>query len=189
MKHPSVFKASSFILLSLSTLALPHPSTKPADIEVAPAGESSWRLATEPKDDDPLTQEAKHADDDPDPDMGSLQLIEAVGVRDEQEWESAFSADMGSTFRGAADAVTVPFEYMPNSQRIPDGFGIVQMLANAALRAKLPCGSIYTVGSLPQPAHGWILLCDHKQHAYSVMFVGHDWKLRNLSSVRSTVKR
>jgi hypothetical protein len=188
MKQPWMLAAIPFILLSLTTSALPHPSTKPVLIEVAPAGGSAWRLATEPKDDDPLTQAARHAADDPDPDMGSLQLIEAVRVRDEQEWEAAFAADMGSAFRGAADAVTVPFEYVPNSQ-IPNGFGIVQMLANAVLRTKLPCGSIYTVGSVPQLAHGWILVCDHKQHAYSVMLVGHDWKLRDVSSNRQTAKR
>lgn len=162
--------------------------SRPALIEVAPAGESARRLVTE-TDDDPLTQAVRHAADDPDPDAGSLQLIEAVRVRDEQEWESAFSSDMGSAFQGAADAVSVRFEYMPNSQRIPDGFGIVQMLANAALRAKFSCESIYTVGSLPRPAHGRILLCDHKQHAYSVMFVGYDWKLGDLGSVRGPGKR
>jgi len=112
--------------------------------------------------------------------------VETVRVRDEQEWESAFAADMGAAFQGAADAATVPFEYMPNAQRIPDGFGVVQMLANAALRAKRPYGAIYSVRSVPQPAHGWILVCDHKQHAHAVMLVGHDWKLREMSSVRQT---
>lgn len=189
MQKTWVSTAIPFVLLWLTTSALPHSLTKPVLIEVAPAGESSWGLATEPKDADPLTQAARRAADDPDPDMGTLQLIEAVRVRDEQEWESAFAADMGSTFQGAADAVTVPFEYMLSSTRIPDGFGIVQMLDNAALRAKLPCESIYTVDSLHQPAHGWLLLCDHKRHAYSVMLVGHDWKLRDSSSISPAVKR
>jgi hypothetical protein len=163
-------------VITAALLAVATVSAKEADlIQIAPAGASALRIVTDKKD-DPLTQAARRAADDPYPNAGSLQILEVAHQRDEQEWEAAFAYDMGSTFRQAADAVSVPYEYAPNINAVPDGWGITQLLANAVLRAKLPCGSIHSVDSL-RSAHGWPLVCDQKSHAYAIALVKSDWKL------------
>jgi hypothetical protein len=169
-------------------LAAPVTANNKGLIQVAPAGASSLRLARESKDDDPLTQAAKHAADDPYPDASTIQLVESVHLRDEHEWQEAFAFDMGQAFRQAADAISVPFEYPPNPRRIPDGFGVVQLLANAVLRANLPCKSIYTVDSLDGGVHGWILMCDHKTNVYGIALVGKDWKLKQYIAAEPKIK-
>jgi len=81
-----------------------------------------------------------------------------------------------SAFRQDAATYSAPFEYPPNPDDVPDGFGIVQLLANAALRAHQRCDSIYTGNSLLAD-HGWSLMCDHEQGAYVIKLIGNDWKL------------
>jgi hypothetical protein len=182
MRDSSLFASSSralsasvaALLLSLPASAVTHKDW----ILVAPAGSFAQSLLTENKESDPLAQAARRAADDPYPDAGTLRLIQAAHVRDEQEWEQAFAADMGSAFREAADAVTVPFEYPPNADQIPDGFGVAEFLSNAVPRARLPCSSIYAVDSLSRGFHGWILVCDHKANAYGVFLAEGNWRLK-----------
>jgi len=150
-------------------------------IQVAPAGAATIRLATEPRGDDPLTQAAKRAADDPWPNAGTMQILEAAHTRDQQEWEQVFAIDLGQAFRGDAVSKNVPFEYQPNPYAMPDGFSIVQLLANAVLRANLPCGSIYAVDSLGDDMHGWALMCDKKANFYAVTLVGKHWKLARIT--------
>lgn len=153
-------------------------------IQVAPASQGTMRLATTSKENDPLHQAAKRAAADPSPDASMLRLIESVRMQDEHQWERAFSADMSQAFRQDAAEVSVPFEYAPNPYSVPDGFGVVQLLANAVLRAQLPCSSIHTVDSLIND-RGWILVCDQRANAYTIMLVGNHWKLNVLTPRRT----
>jgi hypothetical protein len=83
-----------------------------------------------------------------------------------------------AAFKHDAAKFSVPFEYPPHGYNIPDGYGITQLLANAVLGAHQRCDSIYTVASVPADhGWGWALICDHKQEAYVIKLVGHDWKL------------
>lgn len=167
---------------ALELIALPASTKDVTLIQVSPASAATVRLAIATKEDDPLTQAAKRAADDPYPDASTLQIIESAHIRDEQEWEQAFAADMDAAFRGEAMAVNLPFEYPPNSYRPPDGFSITMYLANAVLRAKLPCESIYSVDSLGGKLHGWVLICDHKTNAYGIALAGKDWKLHAVTA-------
>lgn len=182
--QPERSQRFSLLIAALACVlsAVPASANNKELVQVAPAGPYSLRLATDSKANDPLTQAANRAADDPYPDASTLQLIASVHKRDEQEWEQAFSMDMGAAFRQAADAVSVPFEYQPNPTHIPDGFGIVQLLANAVLRANLPCKSIYSVDSLDGGVYGWILICDHKANGYGIALVGRDWKLHHVTA-------
>lgn len=101
----------------------------------------------------------------------------APGVPVHGLWQQAFARDMENAFRQDAGKVSVPHEYPPNPYDMPDGFGIVQWLANAAIRAKLPCGSIYTVNSVGEGKRGWRLSCDQGAHNYTITLVGKEWKL------------
>jgi hypothetical protein len=181
MKSQQSRRISPYATIAGLLLGLAASAKEPDLIQVAPAGAYSQRLATQSKADDPLTQAAKRAAEDPYPDAGTRRLINSVHARDEQEWEQAFSMDMGSAFRQKADAISVPFEYPPNPNRIPDGLGIVQLLANAVLRANLPCKSIYSVDSMDGNLRGWVLICDQKKNGYGIALVGKDWKLTHVT--------
>src|SRR3954468_23057329 len=90
--HPKRREAGSAvallnILLVASLLFAFSISAREPLIQVAPAGSATIRLATEPRDDDPLTQAAKRAADDPWPNAGTVQILEAAHQRDQQEWE------------------------------------------------------------------------------------------------------
>lgn len=154
-------------------------------INVAPAGAITMRLITEPREKDALDQAAEREAANPWPNPGTFQILESARIRGDHEWQQAFAYDMGQTFRQDADKVSVPFEYPPNPRATPNGFGIVQLLANAVLRANLPCNSIYSVDSIGDGHHGWILLCDRKQNAYAIALVGHSWKLSALSPIKA----
>jgi len=162
--------------------AMPASANEKELIQVAPAGAQTLRLLNGPSDDDPLTQAAKRAADDPYPDASTLELLASAHTRDQQNWGQAFDIDVTQTFRQNALTTNVPLEYVPKGYNIPDGFGIVQLLANAVLRANLPCKSIYSVDSLDGGLHGWGLICDHKANAYGIALVGHDWKLKQVST-------
>ena len=157
---------------SVSATVEPDPQT-PQLIEVASADEYTMRLLHAPKDNADVM--AEHAADDPNPDASMMWFIEQIRINHEYEWEDAFSNSVYSTYRQDAARVAVPSEYPMNSNP-PDGTRIIQLLANAVLRANLRCGSIYTVGSL-RSEHGWRLLCDHKREIYVIKLVGQDWKL------------
>lgn len=170
---------TSLSLISGLLVALPALAGEPI-MQVAPAGQYTMRLATESKENDPLHKVAKRAAANPSPDASTYGLLESVHTQDEHKWERAFSMDTGQAFRQGVANVSVPFEYPPNPYDIPDGFGIVQLLANAVLRAQLPCGSIHTVDSLVVDP-GWILVCDQRTNAYTITLVGRDWKLSALT--------
>lgn len=161
-------------------IALPAFPREPL-IQMAPAGQYTMRLATESKENDPLHQAAKRAAADPHPDASTYALLASVHTQDEHKWQQAFSRDMEQAFRQDAMTISVPFEHPPSYTQ--DGFGIVQLLANAVLRARLPCASIYTVDSLLND-RGWILVCDQRTNAYTIMLVDRNWKL-NVITPRS----
>lgn len=143
---------------------------------IAPVSEATLRLANKPR--DPTLEAAvRRVRADPYPDASTLHLLKSIKQQEDHEWQQAFARDMENAFRQDADKVSVPHEYPPNPYDMPDGFGIVQWLANAAIRAKLPCGSIYTVNSVGEGKRGWRLSCDQGAHNYTITLVGKEWKL------------
>jgi hypothetical protein len=143
-------------------------------IEAAPASQYTMRLSHAPKDNADVM--AERAADDPTPDASMMEFIDDVRRNHEYQWQDAFSESIYSTNRQDATKIVVPLEYALHMNS-PDGMRIVQLLANAVLRANLRCSSIYTLDSL-RAEHGWRLLCDHRQEIYEIKLVGQDWKLR-----------
>jgi hypothetical protein len=141
-------------------------------IEVASADQPTMRLANAPKDE--LDRIAEKAADDPNPDGSNFEVINAAHMRNEQRWEQVFASSTLAAYGNVAAKVQVPFEYPPRVGE--DGLGIVQGLANAALRAHLRCDSIYHVEPISD-GHGWRLICDHKKATYVIELIGRDWKL------------
>jgi hypothetical protein len=169
--------ASATTATSIDTAEQPATQAQGAAtslIEVAPATEHTMRLLHAPKDNADVI--AERAADDPNPDASNVEIINDVHIRNEHIWEEAFADSVLTAFRQAAARVSVPFEYPIHSANVPDGYAVVQLLANAVLRANLRCDSIYTVDSL-RADHGWRLMCDHKRETYAIRLVGQDWKL------------
>jgi hypothetical protein len=117
VKFQGISASVAALLLSLPASAVTHKDW----ILVTPAGSSAQSLLTENKEADPPAQAARRAADDPYPDAGALRLIQAAHVRDEQEWEQAFAADMGSAFRGRRRGgrfIRISTERRSNSRRL-----------------------------------------------------------------------
>jgi hypothetical protein len=174
MLRATTAAALSAVFASL-LLAGPVAAQQVVVSPIAPASEATLRLSNKPR--DPNVEAAvRRARLDPDPDASTFALLESVRIQEDHAWQQAFERDIEKAGR-AAGARSVPYEYPPNPSSMPDGWGITQGLANAVLRAKLPCGSITAVGSIGDGKRGWFLSCDQGAHGYAIALVGKEWKL------------